>query len=485
MARFLFATVPVPGHVNPGLPLARALVRRGHAVRWYAGQRFRAAVEATGARFIPLDPRLDYDASDLDAAFPGRSGLSGLAGMKWDLKHIFLDAIPVQLAELRRLLHEAPTDAIVTDPGFMGVGALGTDAPPYANYGITALTLKSRDTAPFGLALPPDASALGRLRNGALHLAFQLLLFRDVNEYATKLRGRLGLPPLPGSVLDSFSPYLYLQGGTEAFEYPRSDLPPQVQFVGPLLPELPQDAALPAWWGDLEGGRPVVVVNQGTIATNPRDLIVPTLRALADEDLLMVAVTGGAPAASLGVALPANARVAPFIPFGALLPHADVMLTNGGYGGVQFALAHGVPMVVAGVTEEKPEIAARVAWSGAGINLKTGTPTPGQIRTAVRAVLDQPHYREQARRIEADYRRQALQQRRRGSPHPSPLPDGEGWGEDELRSSLIRKVLVSAVVRRPVPRARHRAGCASGARGRATTRGATPGRAEQPPVPRR
>jgi len=405
MARFLFATVPVPGHVNPGLPLARALVRRGHEVRWYAGQRFRAVVEATGATFIPLDHRLDYDASDLDAAFPGRRGLTGLAGMKWDLKHIFLDAVPVQVDELRRLLRELPADAIVADPGFMGVGALGKDAPPYAHYGISALTLKSRDTAPFGLALPPDASTIGRLRNGALQLAFQQLLFRDVNAYATRLRARLGLPPLPGSVLDSFSPFLYLQGGTAAFEYPRSDLPPQVHFVGPLLPELPQHVALPPWWGDLESGRPVVVVNQGTIATNPQALIVPALQALADEDLLVVAVTGGAPADRLGITLPANARVASFIPFGALLPHADVMLTNGGYGGVQFALAHGVPLVVAGVTEEKPEIAARVAWSGAGINLKTGTPRPEQIRAAVRAVLDQPQYRRHAQRIQADYRR--------------------------------------------------------------------------------
>src|SRR4030095_4366556 len=85
--------------------------------------------------------------------------------------------------------------------------------------------------------------------------------------------------------------------------------------------------------------------------------------------------------------LPANARVEPFIPFGALLPHVDLMITKGGYGGVQFALAHGVPLIVAGATEEKPEIAARVAWSGAGINLKTKTPSPEQIRAAVRAVL--------------------------------------------------------------------------------------------------
>ena len=105
-------------------------------------------------------------------------------------------------------------------------------------------------------------------------------------------------------------------------------------------------------------------------------------------------------------ALPANARIAPFIPFGALLPHVDVTITNGGFGGVQFALAHGVPLVVAGATEEKPEIAARVAWSGAGINLRTKTPSPEQIRAAVRDSAEPfaPRLAE-AQRIQADYAR--------------------------------------------------------------------------------
>ena len=69
------------------------------------------------------------------------------------------------------------------------------------------------------------------------------------------------------------------------------------------------------------------------------------------------------------------------------------MVTNGGYGGVQMALSQGVPLVVAGTTEDKPEVAARVAWSGAGINLKTAAPTPAQVRDAVRALLDDQRYR--------------------------------------------------------------------------------------------
>ena len=42
--RYLFAPIPVTGHVNPGLPIARELVRRGHDVRWYSTPRFKRAI---------------------------------------------------------------------------------------------------------------------------------------------------------------------------------------------------------------------------------------------------------------------------------------------------------------------------------------------------------------------------------------------------------------------------------------------------------
>ncbi len=80
----------------------------------------------------------------------------------------------------------------------------------------------------------------------------------------------------------------------------------------------------------------------------------------------------------------------------------DVMVTNGGYGGVHQALACGVPLVVAGVSEDKPEVAARVRWSGAGIDLRTSRPTADQVANAVRTVLTDPRYKESARRLQAE-----------------------------------------------------------------------------------
>jgi UDP:flavonoid glycosyltransferase YjiC (YdhE family) len=402
VARFLICTLPMAGHVNPALPIARTLVQRGHEVWWYTGRKFRTVIESAGARYSPMQAAPDPGDGDFFVALPQ---LSGLAAANWGIKRAFIDPIPGQVADLRRILADFPADVLVSDQVFAGAEAMHElGGPPWAMLGISALTLSSRDTAPSTLALPPNSSPLGRLRNQALNTLLNRIALRDATNHINYVRWTLGLPPLRRSLFDMISPYLYMHSSTPAFEYPRSDLPPQVHFIGPLLPETLPDFAPPIWWSDLQSGKPVVLVNQGTIANNANDLIVPTLRALAAEDLLVVATTGGAPIETPDV-LPANARVAPFIPFGALLPHVDVMITNGGYGGVQFALAHGIPLVVAGTSEEKAEINARVAWSGAGINLKTQTPTPEQIRVAVHTILRNHMHRRQAERIQADYAR--------------------------------------------------------------------------------
>jgi UDP:flavonoid glycosyltransferase YjiC (YdhE family) len=94
--------------------------------------------------------------------------------------------------------------------------------------------------------------------------------------------------------------------------------------------------------------------------------------------------------------IPANARIASFIPHPQLLPHVDVMITNGGFNGVQMALANGVPVIGAGRSEDKPEICARIDWLGVGIDLKTDKPTPAQIRSAVGKILADRSYQKRA-----------------------------------------------------------------------------------------
>jgi MGT family glycosyltransferase len=213
---------------------------------------------------------------------------------------------------------------------------------------------------------------------------------------------RHGFPSLPGFHLDCIYtlPDLLLQLSADAFEFPRSDLPGHIKFVGPVFPRCSSCFRPPDWWKGLDGSKPVVLVTQGTVANkNLNELIVPTLAALSTEDVLVIAATGKADGAII-TSIPSNARVTPFVPFMEVLPKIDVFVTNGGFGAANQALAMGVPMVVAGDTEDKAFVAARLAWTGAGINLGTSHPTPEQIRAAARHVLNDGDYRTNTRRLQ-------------------------------------------------------------------------------------
>jgi UDP:flavonoid glycosyltransferase YjiC (YdhE family) len=94
--------------------------------------------------------------------------------------------------------------------------------------------------------------------------------------------------------------------------------------------------------------------------------------------------------------LPDNVRVERFVSYHHLLPRLDVMITNGGYNGVNAALASGVPLVVAPGSEEKSEVATRVAWTGAGVAMPRKRLSEAAIRSAVCQVLDNPSYRRAA-----------------------------------------------------------------------------------------
>jgi len=413
MARFLLATIPLVGHVAPMIRVAQSLVNAGHDVRWYTGKRFQARVEATGAHFVPMEKGFDYS---LDENVPlelgnQREALKGLAQLKFDLKIFFIKAAIAYAQDLLSILQRFPADVMLADSFFIAIAWVHeAGGPPWAQLGISVLSLPSKDVAPFGLGLPPRHSILGRWRNQALYSLLKHVAFRDVLTCVNQARAELSLPPTDKILFDLISPYLYLANTVPRFEYPRNDLLPQVHFTGPSIPQADPVFTEPAWWNDLNQGKPVVHVTQGTVASNSQDLILPTIQAMATEDVLLVVTTGNKPVESLGLpSLPDNVRVEQFIPHPYLLPHVDVMVTNGGYNGVQMALAQGIPLVAGGKSEDKPEVCARVAWSGVGVNLKTKSPRPSQIRQAVQEVLTNPRYRQNAERIQADIQRYQAQ----------------------------------------------------------------------------
>lgn len=95
--------------------------------------------------------------------------------------------------------------------------------------------------------------------------------------------------------------------------------------------------------------------------------------------------------------LPDNVRTATFVPSSTLLPFAHVLITNGGYGGVQQALLHDLPVLVCGATEDKPEVARQVTSASVGLRLQTSSPVA--IGQSTRRLLTDPILRAQVVRV--------------------------------------------------------------------------------------
>jgi UDP:flavonoid glycosyltransferase YjiC (YdhE family) len=408
MGSFLICCTPAHGHVVPLLTIARHLLSQGHRVRFLTGAAYQEAVTAAGAEFLPVPPEADIDLDHAADLFPERADLKGAAAIRFDMRHLFLRPGRLQYQALIAALEE-PTDAVVTEGLFMGAALLALrprrERPPVVVTGIFPLAVASSDTAPFGVGMTPLPGWPGRLRNRAMALLTRTVIFGPVLAEADELASDVVGASFHRALMEwPTRADALVQLTVPAFEYPRSDLPETVHFAGPLPLAADSGTRLPDWWHELDDGRPVVHVTQGTVAnTDFTALVRPTIDGLADRDVLVVVSTGGRPVESVGE-VPPNVRVERYLPYAALFRKLDVLVTNGGYGGVQQALRHGIPLVVAGQTEDKIEVTARVGWSGTGINLRTNKARPARVAAAVDRVLRDSSYREAAERIGADIR---------------------------------------------------------------------------------
>jgi len=167
----------------------------------------------------------------------------------------------------------------------------------------------------------------------------------------------------------------------EPFEYPRPDWPPNIRMVGPCAWDPPAEA--PGWLGEIT--RPLVLVTTSSEFQDDGLLVRTALEGLAEEDLEVVATL---PAAGLGETdVPANARVLPFVPHGALLERAAVAITHGGMGATQKAIAKGVPVCVVPFGRDQLEVARRVEVSGAGTRLPLRKLNAQRLRLSVREAM--------------------------------------------------------------------------------------------------
>ncbi len=401
--KILIASTPATGHLNPLLAIAGILMAEGHEIAFLSGSVLRDSIEAIGAKFHAFPEGADFDLRDFASVAPELKSIPpGLDWLRVVMERVFVDAIPAQHKGLQQVLRNFAADMVIADDMLFGVlpMLLGprSKRSPIVLCGTSFLHWQREDGAPHFVGLPPATAKQQRDDYAAMYREHDRLVYQPVADRLNRSLETMGVGPLSMTLFDSVVALAdaYLQLTVPSFEFPR-DIPASVHFVG-TPPIIQNQAPLPPWADELDGSRKVVLVTQGTLANHNFGLLIgPTLAALANEpDVLVVATAGGRPIDAIPGPIPGNARLASYLPFEWILPKADVFVTNGGYGSVNQAMSFGIPLVTAGLTEDKADVNARVAWSSVGIDLASNEPTPEALRAAVRTVLDKPNYRRRA-----------------------------------------------------------------------------------------
>lgn len=423
------------GHVEKLRAIAAGLVSRAYPVTFTTASVYRKGIEATGATFIPLRGAGDIDMDRLDESHPEFWKMpQGKERHEYAFNTFVTGPIPDSHDTVQAILADLKQRGvgvvvILQDTGFLGNNPILLGAPgirvPVIGIGTARLAMKSIDTAPFNSGLPPDSSEEGRRRNIALQEEVEKSLASAQSVYEECLRS-VGATRKAPFYMDSMVvlPDRFLQMSVAALEYPRSDMPKTIRFVGAVaetgagknlsslgtVTETDKNA-LPPWWDMiLKHERPLVVVSQGSKSTDPEQLILPTMRALQDKDVTVVATLVTVKNLD-GFSVPANARIAKFIPFHEIFKYTDILVTNGGYGAVQQALYCAVPMILGGEGKDHTATNARVSYTGAAINLATSYADPDKVLSAAESILPQ----------DSSYRARALELSKEYASHNDPI----------------------------------------------------------------
>jgi UDP:flavonoid glycosyltransferase YjiC (YdhE family) len=376
MSRFLVYTPAAAGHVFPLVPGLLELQARGHTVHLRTGAALLRTVEAAGLAGSPTDARIeeivvrDYEQQRDVARL--REALSGLMARG-----------SYEGQDLERAIAAVSPDALLVDTNTYGAAvAAERSGLPWATTLPSLLPLPDAGVPPYGLGMRPLSGPLGRLRNRVLWRVVERLYAKSMLPGLNALRADAGLPALKSPLEHLGAPDRLIVLSGAPLEYPRTRLPGHVRLVGGQAWDPPADP--PDWL--LEEGDPWVLVTCSTDYQGDEQLALTAIHALRDEPVRVLVTLADAHGAT---ELPAadNVRVERFVPHGPVLERAAAVVCHAGMGIVNKAVAAGVPIVAVPFGRDQPEVARRVAESGAGVLLPVKELSPERLRAAVREAI--------------------------------------------------------------------------------------------------
>jgi zeaxanthin glucosyltransferase len=388
-----FLSLPVYGHLNPMIALARKLRARGHEISFIGVADAAASVEAAGLNFICYCESEYPLGSDLYA--PTRK-LHGLDVVKCACQVVLPPFIKATLDQLPEKLAGENFDLLVIDavhffielvPMSMGI--------PYVHIW-TGLNIDSSGiTPPSFFDWPLDSSA-ARERNTRGLQEVAGTIFPPLRAVAVPQAEKLGLKIDWNDPAATVSKLAVIAQYPQEFDFPDIPRPLHFYYSGPFQDEKAREPVAFPW--EKLNGNPLVYASMGTLMNGSSDVFDVILEAVAKLPELQVVVSIGK---DVGIdnlqPIPPNAIVVERAPQLELLKKAELCLTHAGLNTTLEALAQGVPMVAVPVGFDQPGIAARIAHHGVGEFVRMDEKlTADRLTGLIRKVMGDPMYRHRA-----------------------------------------------------------------------------------------
>ena len=377
MAKVLFLSLPLTGHINPSLQLVQELAARGDEVVYYATAGFAGKIEESNAQFRPYRNAFLADMRHLP---------EHLHELSWLLMRTTAEVLDHELEVFRA---ERPDYLIADSVAPWGQWAGEILGVPVVT-SVSTFAFNRRVLA-FAVAHGVRPKSARRVLSKMRHIAKAFMLGRQLRRrYGVGGTGIMGL--VSGrSDLNIVYTSRYFQPCAETFD-------DRFQFVGPSIRNLNETSNLNETagfpWEQIS--HPVVVyVSLGTLFNTDAAFYRTCFDAFQGQDLQVIMAIGNVPKESLGVA-PPNVIVQAHVPQLDVLRRAVVFVTHGGMNSVNESLYHGVPVLVIPQMSEQEIVGRRVEEVGAGLYLAKEQVTAARLRESVQRLLTEARFGQQA-----------------------------------------------------------------------------------------
>lgn len=374
MSKIVFFCIPAHGHTNPTLGVVRELIERGHEVWYYSYNLMREKIETTGARFVACD---DYDMEQkLDPKDAARIGKDLAFSTK-----ILVDTTLALDDMVCRDMEQLKPDCIVADSMAVWGKAIAlklgipfvSSTTTFAFNQHSAKIMKQSIGQMFGMifSMPKIQKNIKRLQDKGYPIHSVLDIIQNDDKTDTVVYTSPEFQPCADTFSDKYA------------------------FVGPSV----RPVVSP-----IEKTREkLVYISMGTVNNDMMKLYKNCIEALRDTDYQVIMSVGNLVEIESFGELPENISVHNHVDQIAVLSQADVFLSHCGMNSVNESLYYQVPLVMYPQTSEQGGVATRVSMLGAGIHLQKNSPS--LIYEAIKQVLENPTYRENATKISEGFKK--------------------------------------------------------------------------------